>query len=165
METVESLFSEALRRAKRVAWKYGLSEGNATMLATDAAEAAWLELRSAGDMATLPRLAAAHAKMMARREWFSYRRFSELADHREEGGGLVVGIDGRQEDHLQIKVSLGRLQEAIKSFEEQDEAIVLCMLRGMSFTDIAKQIGRAVPLLTRDIQRIRAELTLRGISP
>lgn len=158
-ETVEYLFQEALNRAKRAAASVGLSDLNAEMIAADAIEDAWLALKESGDFSALPAAAFARAKYLARGESSSRRRFSLLL-HGEfsEEGGVHIGQAPEQEEAHSSLTSLGEVQDAMERFEEADRNILLLMLRGYGSIEIAKELGRAVPLIVSDLARIRYEL-------
>ena len=158
---VEDMFNQSLRAAYRAARRLGLSELNAHMIALDAAEDAWAELRGDERWTDMPRFAVVKAKSLARAERRQFRAFQLLLDgypDEPEVGGVIVGIPAKQDNHIDLSMRLGDLISASESLDETDRRILRSLMCGMSVLDIAKQIGRAVPLLVSDVSRIRETL-------
>ena len=131
------------------------------MVATDASEDAWYELLPSQDFSGLPQLASAIARRYARAELRRATRFYSLLGQRADGSEYEwIGQEATQELTATVSAKLDDVRSALVQFGEPDRSILLCMLRGMSLLDIAREVKRAVPLLVGDMARIRAELTL-----
>ena len=164
MATVELMFPIAFSAAMRGANRAGVRGDNARMVAMDAVEDAWAELREGGDFANWPRWAYRRALWAAVKERQSERRFLDLLSTGEDGDSYEdIGVPATQEEGVIVTAKLDEVRAALDRLDERDRQVLRCMLRGMSVLDIAKEVKRAVPMLVSDVARIRRQLNDNGV--
>jgi hypothetical protein len=159
----ESLFKDALAGAFNLAMRHGLANGNANMIAADAAEMAWVDCKEAGAYDDIVQRAVGYARTLSLLELRTHRSWVEMTDvfDAEQIGrrAIIIGIPAEQQDKAEARCKLGDLQAMAATLSAPEMRVLTLMLGGLGVMEIAKETGRAVPLIVADVARLRESLT------